>query len=493
MLNLNQRNNTRSSSCRRRRRHRSSPLVALFWMLGVATTHVWIHRTHSSSLRILNTSRHRQQQVISSRLSLTRLFAVDSKNQTHTETQHRSSNSMASTTINTDTANGVASIGAKRVTVEYDMEAAGARLRAGDLVAFPTETVYGLGCHALDPAAIQKVFAAKERPASDPLISHVLDKQQAFSLWKAGSTPGSEAHHILSTLCDAFWPGPLTLVAVAAEHVPDSLMAGTGYCAVRSPSHAVSRALIQAAAVPIAAPSANKFGHVSPTTADHVWDDLHKEDVWILQHADEQLSNGASFSGKSSCNVGVESTVAKLEMDASDVTTGTLTVLRQGAVSVAELHLSLQTAGFDGIQVAAVHRATGDHVAHVAPGQTIRHYSPNTPSFLVSKTCLQGDLTDAEKHLLQSCIVIDFGQRLAAWKDLCREYRDLSVTADSAQACAAVFETLRWTEHVSDCTHVLFPELPVQSEDALAMALKDRLTRAASGMVWDRLRTGTDA
>jgi L-threonylcarbamoyladenylate synthase len=315
-------------------------------------------------------------------------------------------------------------------------------------------------------------------------------------------------------------------VAAAAETVPPSLMAHTGYCAVRSPSHSTARALIAAADCPIAAPSANKFGHVSPTTAHHVWDDLSMEDVWILQDhdndndhdddtttANQQQESTSVSSPPSSCHVGVESTVAKLEMNmnsAGGIHSNTLTVLRQGAISVQDLGACLLKAGFgtNQIQVSAVQRATADHVANVAPGQTIRHYSPRVPSFLVSAE-LYGTTTttttttttesiqpeqepeqnpDTHAHALQSTILIDFGQRLVHWKEHCLSYRDLSVTGDSAQACATVFEALRWTERVAGAERVLFPEFATSDQsDALTMALKDRLTRAASGVVLEKL------
>jgi L-threonylcarbamoyladenylate synthase len=454
-------------------------------------------------------------------------------NPTQNNNNNNNNNNTMTTTTNT--------IRAKRITLA-DLTAAGIRLRNGDLVAFPTETVYGLGCNALDESAIAKVFAAKERPSSDPLIAHVLTTEQACRLWACGSSTSSGSgsgtadtsesdstleYRILSTLCDHFWPGPLTLVAAAAETVPPSLMAHTGYCAVRSPSHLTARALIAAADSPIAAPSANKFGHVSPTTAHHVWDDLSMEDVWILHDNDDNngVSNGdtttenrqqdSSTLSPSSCHVGVESTVAKLEMNmnSADGTgtshgTNTLTVLRQGAISVRDLAACLLQAGLgpDQIQVSAVQRATADHVANVAPGQTIRHYSPRVPSFLVSAqlyssssnttTTTDGIQQEQEpeqkpdtQQALQSTILIDFGQRLVHWKEHCLSYRDLSVTGDSAQACATVFEALRWTERVAGAERVLFPDFGTSDQsDALTMALKDRLTRAASGVVLEKLQ-----
>ena len=170
------------------------------------------------------------------------------------------------------------------------LEQCGERLRAGDLVSFPTETVYGLGCHALDQTAVQKVFDAKERPLSNSLIVHMTEVKDALELWDASSFMSDDAERnimeqqkvekrALKSLKETFFPGPLTLVAHAHPSIPQILMANTGYVACRSPSHPIARALIVAAKVPIAAPSANKFGHVSPTMACHGMDDFGMEDV----------------------------------------------------------------------------------------------------------------------------------------------------------------------------------------------------------------------
>ena len=345
-----------------------------------------------------------------------------------------------------------------------DIAACGERLRQGHLVAFPTETVYGLGCHALDVDAVAKVFAAKERPLTDPLIVHVLEFTDAMELWQV---PTDLERQILTRLCRDFWPGPLTLVAAANRSVvPDTIMAHTGYCACRSPAHPTARTLLQASQRPLAAPSANKFGHVSPTTAAHVWDDLQHEDVWILQDDDTP------------CDVGVESTVAKLAM--AEDHRGVLTVLRQGAVSVEALRAAVGDLPVE--VVAQLSRATADTVANVAPGQTIRHYSPNIPSFLVSSECMQGVCDD---DLLTKAVVIDYGQQLAHWREKACAYRDLTPTGESATAAQNVFETLRWAEQVEEADYIVFPK-PL-SEDALALAVKDRLTRAASGVVIDSL------
>jgi tRNA A37 threonylcarbamoyladenosine synthetase subunit TsaC/SUA5/YrdC len=393
------------------------------------------------------------------------------------------------------------------------------RLKHGDLVAFPTETVYGLGCNALNANAIHKVFQAKERPLTDPLIVHVAHNEHAFSLWQATANPTqddkknvngrdvtdvsdcnghaatntSEAvdrtieGRVLQALTLKFWPGPLTLVAKACSHVPTELMANTGFVACRRPLHAVASALIKEAGVPIAAPSANKFGHVSPTTAQHVYDDLKYEDVWIL--------NG------SGCSVGVESSVAKVETivepQQHDTARVFVTLLRQGIVSLADMQTCLEETGLldhDKIQLqASTRRATSDHVANVAPGQTIRHYSPKIPSYLVDPCLYQNLVTSSvsadDQLYLSKTVLIDFGELLLPWRDHVLAYRDLSHEGAATDAARLLYETLRWAELVEGADRILFPQLLVSNEtNAFALAVMDRLTRAASGVAISKLQ-----
>lgn len=393
-----------------------------------------------------------------------------------------------------------------------DVMACAVHAASGGLVAFPTETVYGLGCDALNPDAIQAVFDAKERPLTDPLIVHVLSADDAFDLWAAtsstttittsiagdgdGDVPIKLEGRILAALCDEFWPGPLTMVAAAAlDKVPSKIMAGTGFVAVRSPRHATARALLKAAAIPMAAPSANKFGHVSPTTADHVWDDLQCEPVWILEDAATANEN-LSKSMRTSCEVGLESTIAKVEQrEMADTNSSkyVVTVLRQGAVSAQDIMSCLDGAGLrlgtDVMVTLNLKQATADHVVNVAPGQTLRHYSPNVPSFLVSVESVQQqrDNDQTSNHVLETAVVLDYAGQLIEWKKFALAYRDLSPSGNSAEAAQVLFDTLRWAEHVKGAVRIFSPEMDESSSDALVLALKDRLTRAASGRVVDSL------
>ena len=186
---------------------------------------------------------------------------------------------------------------------------AAALLRAGGTVAFPTETVYGLGANALDPAAVAKIFAAKQRPSWDPMIVHVEGREM---LERVAVVPAGDEGRVVARLMEAFWPGPLTLLLPRTAAVPDSVTAGRWLVGVRSPAHPVARELILRAGVPVAAPSANRFGGMSPTTAAHVLADLDGR-------IDAVLDGGAT-------NVGVESTVLDV---------GARTIYRPGAVTAA--------------------------------------------------------------------------------------------------------------------------------------------------------------
>ena len=242
-------------------------------------------------------------------------------------------------------------------------------LRQGGTVAFPTETVYGLGANALDGAAIAKIFAAKERPAWDPLIVHVEGREMLGRVTElpAGLREQAEA------LMDAFWPGPLTLLLPRTAEVPDAVTAGRPLVGVRAPAHPVARELIRMAGVPLAAPSANKFGGPSPTTAAHVLADLDGR-------IDAVLDGGPA-------NVGVESTVFDL---------GAKAIYRPGAVTAAMISRVMR----DEVRVVgAVDLAGGAAGAPEglpSPGMGMRHYAPRARLVLVDGQ--QEMLEEIAKH-----------------------------------------------------------------------------------------------
>ena len=215
-------------------------------------------------------------------------------------------------------------------------------IRAGRLVAFPTETVYGLGANALDAAAVERIFAAKGRPGSSPLIVHVDSVEMArryVTQWPAAA----------ETLARHYWPGPLTLVLPKQPVIPDVVTAGLPTVGIRIPAHPLALALIREAAVPIAAPSANRFTELSPTTAGHVPEAL----------ADYLLDGGPA-------RVGIESTVLSLA--------GPPTLLRPGVIPLPRIEALIGT-------VATVAAPADD--AHPSPGMHARHYRPTTPLYLL--------------------------------------------------------------------------------------------------------------
>ena len=229
-----------------------------------------------------------------------------------------------------------------------DLDKAATLLRQGGVVAFPTETVYGLGANALDAKAVGRIFAIKERPLSSPLIAHVASIAMAQSIL-------ADWPPIAQTLATRFWPGPLTLVLRKRPNVPDIVTAGLASVGVRMPSHPMALELIERAGVPIAAPSANRFTQVSPTTADHVR-------RMLGDRIDMVLDGGPS-------KVGIESTVVSL-------TGAQPTVLRPGMITITELEDA--TGGL--WATLSPEAAVGE-----SPGMHPRHYSPRTRFVLLPR------------------------------------------------------------------------------------------------------------
>ena len=327
-----------------------------------------------------------------------------------------------------------------------DLQQAAAILRAGGLVAFPTETVYGLGANAFSAAAVAGIFTAKQRPAWDPLIVHLAAMQQLPEITHIdGATAGR-----VQVLASTFWPGPLTLLLPRSAAIPDAVTAGREKVGVRLPAHPVAQALLQAAGVPIAAPSANRFGHVSPTTAQHVLDDLDGR-------IDAVLDGGVT-------TVGVESTVL-------DPTTTPMLIYRAGAVTL-EI---LQSTGLP-IESFRAPEASGPVAALPSPGVGLRHYAPEVPLRLSGPDAasLQNSLTKIRQHFSGTLgVLLPAPWRLAAnYNAILQPW---GLWSDPEQLAAGLFAGLRALEKLGVAAIVC----PLPDPGGLREALRDRLLKAA--------------
>ena len=318
--------------------------------------------------------------------------------------------------------------------VTTDVARAAAVLRAGGLVALPTETVYGLGANALDPRAVARIFAAKRRPAFDPLIVHVATLDD-WSRVASAMPPQALA------LARRFWPGPLTLVLPKLPAIPDIVTSGLPTVGVRVPDHALMRAVLERAGCPVAAPSANRFGRLSPTRAAHVVEQLG-DDIDLV------LDGGP-------CAVGVESTIVRPDADG-------VTVLRLGGLPVEQIEA---VAG--PVRIAAHESPT----APEAPGMLPQHYAPRTPITLVATGAVPAPPPDACWGLL--ALRADAASPAGgAWA--AAEY--LTDDGDLVTAASRLFDALHRLDALGleRIVAVAFPD------EGLGRAINDRLRRAAA-------------
>ena len=317
-------------------------------------------------------------------------------------------------------------------------------IKAGGLVAFPTETVYGLGANAWDEAAVDKIFRAKGRPATDPLIAHIAAADQLNKLTR-------ELPELARELARRFWPGALTLVLRKSAAVPARLTAGLDTVAVRMPDHAVARALIEAAGVPIAAPSANRFSRPSPTSAQHVLDDL-------AEAVDVLLDAGPT-------SIGLESTIVSLVDDPPRL-------LRPGGVPLEALRQFMPDLRFEP-------RMLAEDEAAPAPGSLLKHYSPR------AKLLLFHGSDDAAVHAAMRAVIASSrsaGLMLsdvdaAAFTDLDVIVESLGETAEGA--ALRLFAAMRALDRAG--VDLILARAP--DKRGLGLAVWDRLLRAAEGAV----------
>lgn len=299
-------------------------------------------------------------------------------------------------------------------------------IKNGGLVAFPTETVYGLGGDGLNPIAVAKIFEAKKRPAFNPLILHIADKNHV----KKFSAVQNEK---VDRLINKFWPGPLTLVLEKTKIVPNIITAGNPTVAIRMPNHPVALQLIEASETTIAAPSANKFGHLSPTEAAHVAKSLGDKVDMILD------------GGK--CPVGVESTILLFEENE-------FYLLRPGGLSKEDIEK----------EIGEIKTGKTNPQKPNSPGQLLSHYAPNAPLKFFDKKFLDNNKKIGMLYFKEKRVDFPFS-----------EERVLSVNGDLREAAANLFNHLHELEK-SGLDLILVE--PVK-ETGLGLAIMDRLRRAS--------------
>ena len=320
-------------------------------------------------------------------------------------------------------------------------------LKSGGLVAFPTETVYGLGANALDRDAVLSIFAAKGRPADNPLIVHIHDRNQLEPLCDVpeGALP----------LMDAFWPGPLTILCRKKPLIPDQVTAGLPTVAVRLPSHPVAHAMLQACDLPVAAPSANSSGRPSPTTAAHVLEDMNGKIPLIIDGG--------------MCDVGVESTVL-------DLCHGKPVILRPGGITkemISDvLHCDVTIAG-------SVLRPLRENETALSPGMRYRHYAPHAVVTLVEGpedhvVPLLQKLCREQETLGKKTCVLCFSEHVSTLSG-CHPH-DIGSVSSPSEIAHRLFDILRQLDE--EGMEMVFSE--VIPPEGVGLAVMNRLGRAAS-------------
>lgn len=315
-----------------------------------------------------------------------------------------------------------------------DLAVAADWLRRGELVGLPTETVYGLAGNALDPAAVAKIFHVKQRPAFDPLIMHFPDLA-ALEPFVTGITPAARQ------LAERYWPGPLTLVFPRRDVVPDLVTAELDSVAVRVPRHPLALGLLRSVDFPLAAPSANPFGYVSPTRPDHVTRQLGDQIPYVLD-------GGPTV-------IGLESTIVSFAGSEPRL-------LRRGGLALEELEDALG-------QTLVVNTHSSSNPA--APGMLAQHYSPGVPLALLPE--LSDEALESKVRTAPEVAFLVFGRPgLADYENVF----DLSTAGDLREAAARLFATLRQLDEL-DFQRIFAELLP---ERGLGRAVNDRLRRAGA-------------
>lgn len=313
-----------------------------------------------------------------------------------------------------------------RPATDETLDRAAALIRSGAVVAFPTETVYGLGASAFNADAVARIFEIKNRPTFDPLIVHVANETMLHDVVTSVPDAGR-------ALMERFWPGPLTLVMKKTARIPHLVTSGLETVAVRMPAHRVAQEILRRADVPLAAPSANPFGYLSPTRAEHV-------ERMLGERVDLIVDGGPTL-------LGVESTILLLEPN--------VTLLRHGAVAVEEIEAL----------IGPIARELTDETRPLAPGRLPQHYAPRTPIRIV------GAPRDVDLSNRARAALLAFREPLAGYAAV----RVLSPAGDLREAAAHVFDYLHELDTIG-CSRIDVEPVP---SEGIGVAIMDRLRRAS--------------
>lgn len=359
---------------------------------------------------------------------------------------------------------------ARRLT-ENEIEIASRSILEGSLVAIPTETVYGLAGNALDPLAVAKIFAAKERPSFDPLIVHVSSQVRSVDDLAAAGILDTDkisvaVKNVSNQLIKKFWPGPLTIILPKGPLIPDIVTSGLSQVGVRMPAHPVAQALLKKCHVPLAAPSANRFGRISPTTPAHVEDELGDKIPFILD-------GGA-------CEIGVESTVVTIsenQTQESETTSPIIWLIRPGKITSEELQSAVSC---------RVEFARSEH-EKASPGMLLSHYAPHKTMISLKQLTTQTEVLRKPNGTLNTVallVVSGNGQKeIDILKNLgirVIEMVTLSDTSNETEAAKNLFASMRRLDQ-TDADFIITTETPNCS--GLWLAIHDRLKRACTSSV----------
>ena len=325
---------------------------------------------------------------------------------------------------------------------QQDIQTAADLLRTGGLVGIPTETVYGLGANGLDPAAVGRIFQAKGRPQDNPLILHIPGADWLERYCRDIPAAAYE-------LARRFWPGPLTMVLRRRDNVPDQVTAGLDTVGMRCPAHPLCRAVIQAADVPVAAPSGNTSGRPSPSTAAHMLEDMDGR-------IDAILDGGP-------CAMGVESTIV-------DLTCTPPRLLRPGGITLEQLRAALGEVAVD----PAVTRLMGAGERPRAPGMKYRHYAPKAPVTVVTGEPERSAAYIAA-HAGPGDGVICFEEFLPMYAGGARPVMSLGPAGDKGEQARRVFDALRAFDHTA--VSAIWAQCP--DSGGIGLAVTNRLNKAA--------------